>query len=87
MGKKALELNQRKEKFHLAKLGQSTISDTVIILNTEIEGSIIMEGAHIDCGRRIIDGFIKSKARVLSSDQNLPKGYRLILGDMSTFTL
>ena len=53
----------------------------------EMENTIIMEGAHIDCGRRIIDSLIGRKVKILSSDQKPPKGHRLILGDMATVTL
>jgi len=65
----------------------TSIGDYCTIQNTEIENSIVMQGAHIDCGRRIVDSLIGRKVRILSSDQNIPKGHRLILGDMSTVTL
>jgi len=65
----------------------TSIGDDSTILNTEVENTIIMEGAYIDCGRRIIDSLIGRKVRISSSDQNLPKGHRLILGDTSTVTL
>jgi len=65
----------------------TSIGDDSAITNTEVENSIIMEGSYIDCGRRITDSLIGRRVRVLSSDQNLPKGHRLILGDMSTVTL
>jgi NDP-sugar pyrophosphorylase family protein len=47
-----------------------------------VENSIIMEGAHIDCGRRIVDSLIGRKVRILGYEQSLPKGHRLILGDL-----
>lgn len=41
-----------------------------------------MEGAHIECGRRITDSLIGRRVRVLSSDQSLPKVHRLVRGDL-----
>jgi len=65
----------------------TSIGDHVRIANTEIENSIIMEGAHIDCGRRIVDSLIGRNVKILGYEQNIPKGHRLILGDMATVTL
>jgi glucose-1-phosphate thymidylyltransferase len=65
----------------------TSIGDHATIRNTEIENTIIMSGALIDCGKRITDSLIGRKVRILSSDQNLPRGHRLILGDMVTVTL
>ena len=53
-------------------------------ISTEIENSIIMEGAHIDCGKRITDSLIGRNVTILSTEHNMPKGHKLILGDMST---
>lgn len=41
-----------------------------------------MEGAHIECGRRITDSLIERRVRILSSDQSLPKVHRLVRGDL-----
>jgi glucose-1-phosphate thymidylyltransferase len=65
----------------------TSIGDHVRIANTEIENSIIMNGAHIDCGKRITDSLIGRKVKILSSDLSLPKGHRLIAGDSSRVTL
>ena len=46
-----------------------------------------MEGTYIDCGRCITDSLIGRNVTILSHEQNLPKGSRLILGDMATVTL
>ena len=46
-----------------------------------------MEGTHIDCGRRITDSLIGRRVRIIGYEQNLPKGRKLILGDMATVTL
>ncbi len=42
-----------------------------------------MKGVHIDRGRRITDSQIGIKTNILSYEQNIPQGHRLILGDMS----
>lgn len=46
-----------------------------------------MESAHIDCGRRLVDSLIGRKVKILGAEQNIPKGHRLILGDMATVSL
>ena len=56
-------------------------------MNTEIENTIIMEGTNIDCDRRIVDSLIGRKVKILGYEQSLPRGHRLILGDMATVTL
>ena len=65
----------------------TSIGPHVTIRDSEIENSIIMEGTHIDCGRRITDSLIGRKVKILGYEQNLPKGHRLILGDMATVIL
>jgi len=65
----------------------TSIGDHVRIANTEIENSIIMSGARIDCSKRIVDSLIGRKVKVLGYEQNIPRGHRLILGDMATVTL
>jgi glucose-1-phosphate thymidylyltransferase len=65
----------------------TSIGDNSTILNTEIENSIIMDGAHIDCGRRITDSLIGRRVQILNNESTVPRGYRLILGDQSTITL
>jgi len=65
----------------------TSISDDVTIRNSEIENSIIMEGAYIDCGRRITDSLLGRKVTVQSYEQNVPKGHRLVLGDMAYVTI
>ena len=65
----------------------TSIGDHVILANTEIENSIVMSGAHIDCGKSIVDSLIGRRVRILGHEQNLPKGHKLILGDMATVTL
>lgn len=61
----------------------TSLGDNVKLRNSEIENSIVMEGAHIDCGKRIIDSIIGRNAKIVDSNSNLPRGYKLILGDMT----
>jgi NDP-sugar pyrophosphorylase family protein len=65
----------------------TSIGDHVRIANTEIENSIVMSGARIDYGKRVTDSPIGKNVTILSHEQNLPKGHKLILGDMATVTL
>jgi len=65
----------------------TSIGDGYTILNTEIENSIVMSGAHIDCGKRITDSLIGKNVEIVDSAKNVPKGHKLILGDQSTVTL
>jgi len=65
----------------------TSIGDHATIRNTEIENTIIMEGVHIDCSRRIVDSLIGRKVKILGFEKNIPKGHRLILGDTSKVTL
>jgi NDP-sugar pyrophosphorylase family protein len=67
-------------------ISPAIIGDHSPILNTEVENSIIMEGAHIDCGRRITDSLIGRRVQILH-DNSLPRSHRLILSDRSTITL
>jgi len=65
----------------------TSIGNHVTIRNSEVENSIIMDGAHIECGKRIIDSLIGMKAKIVSSEENVPKGTRLILGDMTYISI
>jgi len=65
----------------------TSIGDHVTILNTEIENSIVMNGARIDCGKRITDSLIGKNVEITNSNLTVPKGHKLILGDQSTVTL
>jgi len=65
----------------------TSIGDNSTITNTKVENSIIMKGTYIDCGRRITDSLIGRNVEILGYEQSLPKGHRLIIGDMSKVTL
>ena len=59
----------------------SSIGNDVTLRNTEIEHSIVFDAAEIDCGKRIVDSIIGSKTSIRSTQQSLPRGHKLILGD------
>jgi glucose-1-phosphate thymidylyltransferase len=65
----------------------TSIGNNVTIRNTEVENSIIMDGAEIDCGKRITDSLVGRGVTIKSIEQNIPKGHRLILGDMAHVTI
>ena len=65
----------------------TSIGNSVTILNSEIENSIIMEKTYIDCGKRITDSLIGRDVRILGYEQNIPRGYKLILGDKGYITI
>lgn len=65
----------------------TSIGNQTTIRNTEIENTIIMENAQIDCGKRITDSLIGRNVEILAYEQNIPKGHKLILGDMTKITL
>ncbi len=65
----------------------TSIGDHVTLLNTEIENSIVMNGARIDCGKRITDSLIGKNVEIVDSNLTVPKGHKLILGDASKVTL
>ena len=51
----------------------TSIGDTVTIRNTEMENSIIMKGAHIDRGRRIVGSLIRREVKILGVEQKPQK--------------
>jgi len=65
----------------------TSIGDNVTLINTELENSIVMSGTRIDCGKRITDSLIGKNVEIIDSNQNVPKGHKLILGDASKVTL
>lgn len=59
----------------------SSVGDDVSIRGGEIENSIIVGDTVIECGKRIVNSLIGRNSRIVSADMNLPKGYKLILGE------
>jgi glucose-1-phosphate thymidylyltransferase len=65
----------------------TSIGDHVRIANTEIENSIVMSGARIDCRKRVTDSLIGKNVEITDSNQFIPKGHKLIPGDQSRAAL
>ena len=65
----------------------TSIGNSVILRNSEIENSVIMDNAQIDCGKRVIDSIIGKGARIVNSHEGIPAGHKLILGDMTYISL
>jgi len=65
----------------------TSIGDGSTILNTEVENSIIMNGTHIDCCKRIVDSLIGRQVQILNHEVSVPRGHRLIIGDQTIITL
>ncbi|KKW31685.1 MAG: Glucose-1-phosphate thymidyltransferase [Candidatus Uhrbacteria bacterium GW2011_GWA2_52_8d] len=62
----------------------TAIGDEVKIKDTEVEHSIIFNGAVIDTTRRIVNSLIGVNAQLVDSHRSHPKtGHRLVIGDNS----
>lgn len=59
----------------------TSIGDNVTIKDGEVENSIILSDTIVECGGRIVDSLVGQGSRVASREGNLPKGYRLIIGE------
>lgn len=60
----------------------TSIGDNCEIINGEIECSIVMDGAKINCNKKIVDSLIGKGVKISERDQ-LPKGHRFVIGDDS----
>jgi len=65
----------------------TAIGDGCTIINGEIESSIIIEGSHIECGMKIVDSLIGGGSTIISQKDELPKGYRFVIGENSRIVL
>ncbi len=64
-----------------AYLGPYTaVGNNCRIIGAEIENSIVMENAVIDCKKRIVDRIIGKGSRITSNENHLPKGVKFVLG-------
>jgi len=59
----------------------TSIGDNVIIKGGEIENSMILGDTVIECGKRIVDSLVGKGSRVFSNEVNVPRGYKLIVGE------
>ena len=62
----------------------TSIGSGVKIFGAEIENSIVLDGAVIDCKERIVDSIIGKNSKIVSNLNNRPSGKRFVIGE-STF--
>jgi glucose-1-phosphate thymidylyltransferase len=60
----------------------TSIGDGCAITDSEIEGSIVMDGTRINVRGKIVDSLIGANVSISESCKK-PKGYRFIVGDSS----
>jgi glucose-1-phosphate thymidylyltransferase len=65
----------------------TSVGDNSRILSGEIEGSIVMDNVKIDCKKRIVDSVIGRHSSIEASDNTLPSGSKLIVGENSVCKL
>jgi glucose-1-phosphate thymidylyltransferase len=61
----------------------TSIGDNSTISSGEIEGSIVMDNVNINCKRRIVDSIIGRHSVIEASDNSLPSGAKLTVGENS----
>ncbi len=61
----------------------TSVGNHVLIKRGEIEDSVIMNYCVIDVNERIVDSLIGPHTKIVSDDNRLPRGRRLILGEMT----
>lgn len=64
----------------------TSIGDSVVITNGDIDSSVILSNTHIDFNDKIIDSLIGEDVKIISKE-TLPKGYKLLLGKSSEVRL
>jgi len=65
----------------------TSIGDNVTIRGGEVENSIILSDTVIECGKRIVDSLVGKGSRIVSNEDNLPRGYRLIIGENTSVSV
>jgi glucose-1-phosphate thymidylyltransferase len=61
----------------------TSIGDDCALDHVEIENSIVMNGARVQSGKRIVDSLIGSYSTIRNGELSLPKGYKLVVGERS----
>ena|SRR2546427_2339674 len=62
----------------------TSVGSRVKIIGAEIENSIVLDGATIDCKERIVDSIIGKNSKIVSNLNHRPSGRRFVIGE-STF--
>lgn len=65
----------------------TSIGDHVKIVETEIEGSIILENSEISCGGKIVESLIGKHSIISSSKGKVPAGRRFIVGENTRMSI
>jgi len=65
----------------------TSIGNNVAIKGGEIENSIVLSDTVIECGKRIVDSLIGKGSTIVSNEVNLPRGYKLIVGENTFVSL
>lgn len=65
----------------------TSIGDNSRITGGEIESSIVVGDALIECNERIVDSLIGNHSHIVSEENNLPRGHRFVLGENSLVNL
>jgi glucose-1-phosphate thymidylyltransferase len=65
----------------------TSIGDNTKIIGGEVDSSIVVGDAVIECDKKIVDSLIGNHSHIISSENNLPKGYRFVIGENSFLNL
>ncbi len=65
----------------------TSIGDNTAVKNSDVEASIVVGEARIECGKKIVDSLIGKNSHIFASSSSQPKGYRLIIGENSSIGL
>jgi glucose-1-phosphate thymidylyltransferase len=65
----------------------TAVGDNTIITGGEIESSIVVGHAVIECNERIVDSLIGNHSRIVSLENRLPRGRRFVIGENSVVNL
>jgi glucose-1-phosphate thymidylyltransferase len=65
----------------------TSIGENSRITGGEIESSIVVGDAVIQCDERIVDSLIGNHCHIVSGENNLPKGRRFVIGENSLINL
>jgi glucose-1-phosphate thymidylyltransferase len=65
----------------------TAIGDNTKIIGGEIESSIVVGDAVIQCNERIVDSLIGNHSNIVSKENSLPRGHRFIIGENSVVNL
>lgn len=65
----------------------TAIGDNCTIINGDVEASIIMEDVKVICKKKIIDSLIGKGSTITSTENTLPRGCRMIIGENSTVSV